>query len=119
MNVIRLIKNDTELAEAQAEMGRLLEISHLGHERTAEQEERLDVLCVVIRAYEDEHWALPMPDPIFAIQHRMEELGLQQSDMLDEFGNKTTASQIMNRKRSLSLPVIRRLAARLGLPIAV
>jgi HTH-type transcriptional regulator/antitoxin HigA len=49
----------------------------------------------------------------------MDELGLQQSDLMDEFGNKTTASQIMNRKRPLTLPIIRRLAARLGLPIAV
>ena len=118
-NVIHLIKNESELAEAQAEMGRLLEISNSGQQRTAEQESRLDVLAVLIRFYEDEHWALPLPDPIVAIQYRMDELGLQQSDLMDEFGNKTTASQIMNRKRPLTLPIIRRLAARLGLPIAV
>ncbi len=49
----------------------------------------------------------------------MDEFGLQQSDLLEEFGNKTTASQIMNRKRPLTLPIIRRLATRLRLPIAV
>jgi HTH-type transcriptional regulator/antitoxin HigA len=58
-------------------------------------------------------------NPIAAIQYRMDELGLQQSDLMDEFGNKTTASQIMNRKRPLTLPIIRRLSVRLGLPIAV
>ena len=119
MDVIRQIKNDAELAAAQAEMGRLLEISNAGHERTAEQEGRLDVLCLIIRFYEDEHWALPLPDPILAIQYRMDELGLQQSDMIEEFGNKTTASHIMNRKRPLTLPIIRRLSVRLNLPIAV
>ena len=114
-NVIRLIKNEAELDAAQAEMGRLLEIS----EPTAEEENRLDVLTVLIRSYEDEHWALALPDPIVAIQYRMDELGLQQSDLMDEFGNKTTASQIMNRKRPLTLPIIRRLSVRLGVPIAV
>ena len=56
---------------------------------------------------------------ILAIQYRMDELGLRQSNMMEEFGNKTTASQIMNRKRPLTLPIIRLLSSRLGLPIAV
>jgi transcriptional regulator with XRE-family HTH domain len=45
--------------------------------------------------------------------------GIQQADLLEEFGNKTTASQILNRRRALTLPVIRRLAARLGLSMAL
>ncbi len=60
-NIIRLITNETELDAAQAEMGRLLRIK----EPTADEEDRLDVLTVIIRSYEDEHWALDMPDPIF------------------------------------------------------
>ncbi len=118
-NIIRLITNETELASAQAEMGRLLEISNVGNERTVEQEDHLAVLAVLIRSYEDEHWAMPLPDPIFAIQYRMDELGLKQSDLVEEFGNKTSASQVMNRVRTLTLPMIRRLSARLSLPIAV
>jgi HTH-type transcriptional regulator/antitoxin HigA len=117
--VIRLIGDEAGLAAAQAEMGRLLEISDAGNERTAEQDDRLAVLAVLIRRYEDDHWALPLPDPILAIQYRMDELGLPRSDMIAEFGNKTTASHIMNRIRPLTLPIIRRLSARLGLPIAV
>jgi HTH-type transcriptional regulator/antitoxin HigA len=113
--VTRLIADENELDMAQAEMGRLLEIS----ERTTAEDDRLGVLAALIRCYEDQHWALEMPDPIFAIQSRMDDLGLQQTDLLEEFGNKTTASLIMNRKRFLTLPIIRRLAARLTLPIAV
>lgn len=118
-NIIRLITNETGLAAAQAEMGRLLEISNAGNERTVDQDDRLEVLAVLIRSYEDEHWAMPLPDPILAIQYRMDELGLKQSDLMEEFGNKTSASHIMNRIRPLTLPIIRRLSARLGLPIAV
>jgi HTH-type transcriptional regulator/antitoxin HigA len=114
-NLIRPITDEGGLDLAQAEMGRLLEIS----ERSAAEDDRLGVLGALIRAYEDQHWALEMPDPILAIQSRMDELGLQQSDLLEEFGNKTTASHVMNRKRPLTLPVIRRLAFRLSLPIAV
>jgi HTH-type transcriptional regulator/antitoxin HigA len=114
-NDIRSIADENELDVAQAEMGRLLEIS----ERTTAEDSRLRALAVLIRCYEDQHWALAMPDPIFAIQSRMDDLGLQQSDLLEEFGNKSTASLIMNRKRSLTLPIIRRLATKLALPIAV
>jgi HTH-type transcriptional regulator/antitoxin HigA len=116
MDIIRLITNETELDAAQTEMGRLLEI---GEKRSTAEDNRLGVLAVLIRAYEDQHWALDLPDPIFAIQSRMDDLGLQQADLLRDFGNKTTASLIMARKRPLTLPIIRRLSARLGLPIAV
>ena len=114
-NVVQLIADENELDRAQAEMGRLLAIS----ERTTAEDNRLGVLAALIRLYEDQHWALEMPDPIFAIQSRMDDLGLQQADLVEEFGNKTTASLIMNRKRFLTLPIIRRLAARLTLPIVV
>ena len=116
---IHLITNETELAAARAEMGQLLEIGNAGHERTVDQDNRLEVLAVLIRAYEDAHWAMPLPDPIVAIQYRMDELGLKQSDLMEAFGNKTSASHIMNRIRPLTLPIIRRLSAILGLPIAV
>jgi HTH-type transcriptional regulator / antitoxin HigA len=114
-NFARLIADENELDMAQAEMGRLLDIS----ERTTAEDNRLGVLAALIRYYEDQHWALEMPDPIFAIQSRMDDLRLQQTDLLEEFGNKTTASLIMNRKRFLTLPIIRRLAVRLTLPMAV
>jgi HTH-type transcriptional regulator / antitoxin HigA len=113
--VTRLIADENELDMAQAEMGRLLGIS----ERSTAEDDRLGVLAALVRCYEDQHWALAMPDPIFAIQSRMDDLGLQQTGLLEEFGNKTTASLIMNRKRFLTLPIIRRLAAGLTLPIAV
>jgi antitoxin component HigA of HigAB toxin-antitoxin module len=85
----RLIADKNELGMAQAEIGHLLEIG----ERTTAEDNRLGVLATLMRYYEDRHWALEMPDPIFAIQSRMGDLELQQTDMLEEFGNKTTAFQ--------------------------
>jgi len=115
MSVIRLINNDTDLQAAQAELERLLEIDQ--GERTAEQSQELGILIILIEHYEDEHYAIDLPDPIEAIWQRMDELGLNQVDLLAEFSNKTTASQMLSRTRPLTLPVIRRLAARLGLPL--
>ena len=114
-NVIRLITSEAALDEAQKEMGRLLAVA----DRSQDEDNRLGLLGALIRVYEDQHWALDLPDPIFAIQSRMDDLGLQQADLLDDFGNKTTASLIMSRKRFLTLPIIRRLASRLTLPISV
>ncbi|MGD0433875.1 MAG: transcriptional regulator [Acetobacteraceae bacterium] len=114
-DIIHLIRNEDELDAAHAEIGRLLDID----ERTEDQDDRLELLSVLVCAYEDQHWPLEKPDPIGAIQARMDDLGLQQIDLLDEFGNKTTASQVLNRKRALTLPVIRRLSARLGLSMAL
>lgn len=116
-NVTCLIINEAELDAAHEEMGRLLEIGD--HNRSKAENDRLGVLGVLVRHYEDQRWALDMPDPIEAILIRMADLGLQQSDLLCEFSNKTTASQMLSRKRVLTLPVIRRLAARLTLPVAL
>lgn len=114
-NVVRLITNEDELDAAHTEMARLIKIV----DRSEVDEDRLGVLGLLIQYYEDQHWAVGMPDPIAAIQSRMDDLGLQQADLVAEFGNKTTASQMLNRKRVLTLPIIRRLAARLSLPVAV
>ena len=114
-NILHLIRNEDELDAAHAEIERLMDID----ERNEDQDDRLELLSVLVCAYEDKHWPLEKPDPIDSIQARMDELGLQQTDLLEEFGNKTTASQVLNRRRALTLPVIRRLAARLGLSMAL
>ena len=117
MNIVRLISNDEDLRAAHDEMGRLLNIGDA--RRTDEENGRLGLLSVLVRHYEDEHYPLDMPDPVDTIMSRMADLGLQQADLLAEFGNKSTASQMLSRSRPLTLPVIRRLSARLSLPIAV
>ena len=114
-NIVRLIRDEDELDAAHAELGRLLDID----ERTEEEDDRLELPSVLVRTYEDEHWQLDKPDPICAIQARMDELGLRQTDLSEEFGNKTTASQVLNRRRALTLDIIRRLSRRLGLSMAL
>jgi HTH-type transcriptional regulator/antitoxin HigA len=77
--------------------------------------DRLDVLATLIDAYEAEHFPMDPPDPIEAIKFRMEQQGLTRRDLEELIGTRTRISEILNRKRGLSIGMIRRLHERLGI----
>lgn len=81
--------------------------------------DELEVLGMLIDKYEQEHDAIEYPDPIEAIKFRMEQLGYTQSDLARVVGLKSRASEILNRKRKLSLDMIRKLHQTLGIPTDV
>ena len=85
---------------------------------TAEGDE-LEILGILIDQYENEQFPIGLPDPIEAIKFRMEQLGYNQSDLADIVGLKSRASEILNRKRKLSLEMIRQLHDRLNIPTDV
>ncbi|MDQ3683118.1 MAG: helix-turn-helix domain-containing protein [Bacteroidota bacterium] len=73
------------------------------------QGDELEVLGILIDKYEQEHYPIDFPDPIEAIKFRMEQLGYNQSDLANVVGLKSRASEILNRKRKLTLDMIRNL----------
>src|ERR1700750_820111 len=77
--------------------------------------DRLDVLATLIDAYEAEHYPMDPPDPIEAIKFRMEQQGLTRKDLEPIIGTRTRVAEVLNRKRSLSIDMIRRLYERLGI----
>ncbi len=79
----------------------------------------LDVLGILIDKYEQEHYPIDYPEPIEAIKFRMEQLGYSQNDLAKVLGLKCRASEILNRKRKLSLEMIRKLHQTLGIPTEV
>ena len=81
--------------------------------------DRLDVLATLIDAYEAEHYPMDPPDPIEAIKFRMEQLGLTRRDLEGIIGTRTRIAEVLNRKRALSIGMIRRLHARLGISAEV
>ena len=83
------------------------------------QGDELEVLGILIDKYEQEHYPINFPDPIEAIKFRMEQLGYNQSDLADVVGLKSRASEILNRKRKLSLEMIRQIHDRLNIPTEV
>jgi HTH-type transcriptional regulator / antitoxin HigA len=81
--------------------------------------DRLDVLATLIEAYEAEHYPIDPPDPIEAIKFRMEQQGLTRKDLEEIIGTRTRIAEVLNRKRGLSITMIRRLHERLGISAEV
>jgi HTH-type transcriptional regulator / antitoxin HigA len=107
----RPIRDTAEYDRAVAEVRRLWGAG----EGTAEGN-RLDLLLVLVSAYEDEHYAIDPPDPIEAILQRMENLGMSRADLGGLIGaHSGRVSEILNRRRPLTIDMIRKLAAGLGL----
>jgi HTH-type transcriptional regulator/antitoxin HigA len=77
--------------------------------------DELDILGLMVDDYEKKHFPIEAPDPIEAIKIRMEEMQLKQVDLISEIGGKSQVSEILNRKRRLTVEMIRKLAARLNL----
>lgn len=87
--------------------------------RGTEEGDELEILAIVIDNYERETFPIEMPDPISAINFRMEQLGLKQKDLVDMIGFKSRVSEIMNKKRKLTLEMIRKLNAQLNIPTEI
>lgn len=81
--------------------------------------DELEILSILIDHYENEHFLIGLPDPVDAIKFRMEQLGYNQADLADVLGLKSRASEILNKKRKLSLEMIRQLHSKLNIPTEV
>ena len=76
-----------------------------------------EVMCLLIEEYEKRHYPIEAPDPIEAIKFRMEQQGLTVKDLEPAIGKANRVYEVLNRKRSLTLPMIRRLHAQFGIPL--
>lgn len=81
--------------------------------------DELEILGMLIEQYENRHHFIGLPDPIEAIKFRMEQMGYTQHDLANIIGLKSRASEILNRKRKLSLQMIRQLHEKLNIPTDV
>ena len=83
---------------------------------TKEMDE-LEVLTTLVEAYEEQHYKIDAPDPIEAIKFRMEQEGLKQKDLVSIVGSKSRVSEVLNRKRKLTIEMIRNLHKQLHIPV--
>ena len=79
--------------------------------------DELDILTMLIEKYENEHYAIDAPDPIEAIKFRMEQMGYKQKDLAKIIGYKGRVSEILNRKRKLTLEMVRNLHEKMNIPL--
>lgn len=105
------IRTRAEHDRALAEIERLM-----GAKRGTPRADRLEVLVALVTAYEATRDGIDLPEPIAAIEAHMDERGLRQADLARLVGSRSLASAILNRKRPMSLAVIRKLAAAWDIP---
>ena len=111
---IKPIRNEKDYQNA---LNRLEEI--FDAKRGTEEGDELEILSILIDNYENEHFPIDMPDPIEAIKFRMEQMGMKQKDLEEVFGFKSRVSEILNKKRKLTLEMVRNLHTKLHIPTEV
>src|SRR6267142_3671535 len=111
---VKPIRSRRDYEAALWEVGRLC-----GAKSKTRDGDRLDVLATLVDAYEADHYPMDPPDPIEAIKFRMEQQGLTRRDLEELIGTRTRIAEVLNRKRGLSIGMIRRLHERLGITAEV
>ncbi len=111
---IKPIKNETDYQAALDEIESLFDAAP-----DTPEGDRLEVLTTLVEAYEERHYSIPMPDPIEAIAYHMESRGLTRRDLEPFIGSRARVSEILNRKRPLTMEMIRNLHKGLGIPAEI
>lgn len=95
----------------------LEQVQHLWNaEPNTPEGDNLDVLITLIEAYEEQHFPIDPPDPVDAIKFRMEQQGLRRVDLVPILGGKNRVSEVLLRKKPLTLKMIRNLHHKIGIP---
>ncbi|MBN1834138.1 MAG: ImmA/IrrE family metallo-endopeptidase [Deltaproteobacteria bacterium] len=111
--MVKLIKTDAEYKEALRDIEALVDLDPpLG----TEQGDKLELLTFLVSKYEEDRFPINKPDPIEAIRFRMEQVGLSQKDLIPYLGSRSKVSEVLNRKRPLTLNMIKSLNRELGIP---
>jgi len=111
---IKILKTE---AEYEVVLGRIEEL--MDAEPDSPEEEELELLALLVEKFEEEHYPIDLPDPVEAIKFRMEQEGLSRKDLIPYIGSQSKVSEVLARKRPLSLSMIRALHAGLGIPAEV
>jgi HTH-type transcriptional regulator/antitoxin HigA len=107
---IKPLKTESDYREALKRMEQIFDAA-IG----SVESDEADILGLMIDEYEKKHYPIDAPDPIEAIKIRMEEMQLKQIDLVDVIGGKSRVSEVLNRKRKLTVEMIRNLTIRLNL----
>lgn len=110
----KVLKNEAEYEAALAHVDSLMEAAP-----GSTEEAELELWSVLVEKYEEEHFPIERPDPVSAIEFRMEQQGLTRNDLLRFIPSKSKVSEILARKRPLSLAMIRSLHKGLNIPAEI
>lgn len=108
---INPIKTKKDYNEALTRIEQLMDAK-----RNTLDADELDILATLVEAYEERHFPIESPDPIAAIEHCMEALGFTRKDLEPILGSKSRVSEVLNKKRKLSMDMVRNLNEKMGIP---
>lgn len=111
---IRPIKSEKDYKTAISRIEELW-----GAKKDSPESDELDLLVTLVEAFEMKHYPIAPPDPIDAIKFRMEQMGMTSADMVKYLGSQSRVSEVLNRKRKLSLGMIKSLYKGLKIPAEV
>jgi HTH-type transcriptional regulator/antitoxin HigA len=113
----KILKTEQEYNEACERIYKLINSSEKPIDPDSPEGEELELLSLLVEKYEQENHSMEAPDPIEAIKFRMEQMNLRQTDIAPLFGGKTRVSEVLHRKRPLTLRMIVLLNRYLGIPL--
>ena len=108
---LKPVKNKTQLNRALKRINELW-----GAKRNTEKGDELDILMLLVEKYEEEHYPIPASDPVEAIKFLMEQKALTRKDLEPYIGTRARVSEVLNKKRNLTLPMIKKLHKGLNIP---
>ncbi|RLA22721.1 MAG: transcriptional regulator [Gammaproteobacteria bacterium] len=108
---LKPIKNKNHYNQALERINELWGANH-----NTEKGDELDVLMLLVEKYEEEHYPVPPSDPVEAINFLMEQKGLTRKDLEPYLGTRARVSEVLNKKRNLTLPMIKKLHEGLNIP---
>ena len=111
---IKLIKTEQDYNEAIQRIESLW-----GAKKNSPEGDELDLLCTIVEAYEMKHFPILPPDPIDAIKFRMEQMNMTKSDLAKYIGSQSRVSEILSRKRQLTLKMVKNLYKGLKIPAEI
>ncbi len=111
---LKILKTEKDYDKA---LNRIDELMELNPKLGTPESDELEILALLVEKYEELKWNIETPDPIEAIKYRMEEMNLKQKDLIPYIGNKSKVSELLNRKISLSLTMVKNLSQALHIPV--
>jgi HTH-type transcriptional regulator/antitoxin HigA len=109
---IKLIKTESDYREALKCLDEIFD-AKIG----TPESDQADILAVLVEEFEKKQYTIDSPDPIEAIKIRMQEMHLKQVDLVNEMGGKSRVSEVLHRKRKLTIEMIRKLTVKLNLSV--
>ncbi len=113
----KIFRTEQEYNEACEHIYKLINSSTIAIEPESPEGEEIELLSLLVEKYEHEHFSIKAPNPIDAINFRLEQMNLKQTDIAPLFGGKTRVSEVLHGKRPLTLKMITLLNRYLGIPL--